>query len=235
MPAALCRRHTVLPIAIEDGVLVVATSNPGNVVAVDDVRAMSGMAVRTVVATHDNLLRAIDRYCRVDGEMEDLSSAFEVPDVVEEDLARAGAIADDDAPIVRFVNLLVTQAITDRASDIHIEPTEHDLRVRYRIDGVLHETQRAPKQIQGGVISRIKILARHRHRRAAQAAGRAHVGHPQRPQDRPARGDAADRVGREDRPADPRQLHARASTCASCRSPTTTSTPTAARTPSPTG
>ncbi len=70
-----------------------------------------------------------------------------------------GDIGDDDAPIVRFVNLLVTQAITDRASDIHIEPSEHDLRVRYRIDGVLHETQRAPKQIQGGVISRVKIMS----------------------------------------------------------------------------
>ncbi|WP_298457787.1 GspE/PulE family protein [uncultured Cellulomonas sp.] len=159
VPAALCRRHDVLPIAVKDGVLVVATSNPGNVVAVDDVRAMAGMTVRPVVATHDDLLRAIDRYCRADGEMEDLSSAFEVLQVVEEDLARAGAVADSEAPIVRFVNLLVTQAITDRASDIHIEPTEHHLRVRYRIDGVLHETQRAPKQIQSGVVSRIKILA----------------------------------------------------------------------------
>jgi type IV pilus assembly protein PilB len=159
VPAALCRRHDVLPIALEDGVLVLATANAGNVVAVDDVRAISGLPVRTVVATHDNLVRAIDRYCRADGEMENLSSAFEVQDVVEEDLARAAAMADEDAPIVRFVNLLVTQAITDRASDIHIEATEHDVRVRYRIDGVLLETQRAPRQIHGGVVSRIKILA----------------------------------------------------------------------------
>jgi type IV pilus assembly protein PilB len=159
VPPAVCRRHDVLPIAVEDGVLVLATSNPGNVVAVDDVRAVAGMPVRTVVATHDDLQRAIERYCRVDGEMEDLSSAFEVPDVVEEPVLRFGAVAGDEAPIVRFVNLLVSQAITDRASDIHIEPTEHDLRVRYRIDGVLHETQRSPKQIQGGVVSRIKIMA----------------------------------------------------------------------------
>ncbi|GMA33821.1 hypothetical protein GCM10025876_39220 [Demequina litorisediminis] len=66
---------------------------------------------------------------------------------------------EDDAPIVRFVNLLITQAIQDRASDIHIEPAERDVRVRYRIDGVLHEMQNAPKAIQGGVISRIKIMA----------------------------------------------------------------------------
>ena len=161
VPGALCRRHIVLPIAIEDGVLVLATANAGNVVAVDDVRTYCGMAVRTVVATHDDLMRAIDRFCRVDGEIENLSSAFEqeLAQQVEDDLARMGEVADDEAPIVRFVNLLVTQAITDRASDIHIEPTERDLRVRYRIDGVLHETQRAVKQIQGGVISRIKIMS----------------------------------------------------------------------------
>jgi type IV pilus assembly protein PilB len=65
----------------------------------------------------------------------------------------------DDAPIVRYVNLLITQAIADRASDIHLEPTEDDLRVRFRIDGVLHEIMRSPKQIASGVISRLKIMA----------------------------------------------------------------------------
>ena len=65
----------------------------------------------------------------------------------------------EDAPIVKFVNLLITQAIQDRASDIHLEPAEHDLRVRFRIDGVLHEVMRSPKSIQSGVISRLKIMA----------------------------------------------------------------------------
>ncbi|MBD8058749.1 Flp pilus assembly complex ATPase component TadA [Cellulomonas sp. JH27-2] len=157
---ALCRKYTVLPIALEGGSVVLATSDPGNVVAVDDVRSASGRQVISVIATHDNLLRAIDRFVRADGEMENLSSAFEEAEVeVEADLSKMAELGDDDAPIVRFVNLLVTQAITDRASDIHIEPSEHDLRVRYRIDGVLHETQRAPKQITGGVISRVKIMS----------------------------------------------------------------------------
>jgi type IV pilus assembly protein PilB len=160
VPAALCRRHVVLPIRIDHGTLILATADPGNVVAVDDVRTMSGLQVLPVVATYDNLARAIDRFCRADGEMEDLSSAFEEEMApAEMDLTRMGDVADEDAPIVRYVNLLVTQAITDRASDIHIEPTEHDLRVRYRIDGVLHEMQRSPKQIQGGVISRVKIMS----------------------------------------------------------------------------
>ena len=160
VPAALCRRYAVLPVGLRDGALVLATADPGNVVAVDDVRTVSGMAVIPVVATYDNVLRAIDRFCRADDEMEDLSQAFQEEQAAPEtDLSRLGDFVDDDAPIVRYVNLLVTQAITDRASDIHIEPTEHDLRVRYRIDGVLHETQRSPKNIQGGVISRVKIMS----------------------------------------------------------------------------
>ncbi|MFF1529295.1 GspE/PulE family protein [Cellulomonas sp. NPDC058312] len=160
VPAALCRRYTVLPVGFQDGALVLATADPGNVVAVDDVRTVSGMAVLPIVATFENLSRAIDRYCRADGEIDDLSSAFEEENRAPEvDLSNMGDVVDDDAPIVRYVNLLVTQAISDRASDIHIEPTEHDLRVRYRIDGVLHEMQRSPKQIQGGVISRVKILS----------------------------------------------------------------------------
>ncbi|MBT0995209.1 Flp pilus assembly complex ATPase component TadA [Cellulomonas sp. DKR-3] len=160
VPGALCRRYTVLPIAIENGVLVLATADPGNVMAVDDVRTVSGLQVLPVISSYDVLVRAIDRFVRADGEMENLSSAFEdAQPEPEADLSRMGDFVDDDAPIVRYVNLLVTQAITDRASDIHIEPTEHDLRVRYRIDGVLHETQRSPKNITGGVVSRVKIMS----------------------------------------------------------------------------
>ncbi|QCB93648.1 GspE/PulE family protein [Cellulomonas shaoxiangyii] len=160
VPAALCRRYSVLPVGMRDGAIVLATADPGNVVAVDDVRTVSRMPVIPVVATYDNVLRAIDRFCRADDEMEGLSSAFEdAAPAPEMDLSRLGGLVDDDAPIVRFVNLLVTQAITDRASDIHIEPNEHDLRVRYRIDGVLHETQRSPKNIIGAVISRVKIMS----------------------------------------------------------------------------
>ena len=80
------------------------------------------------------------------------------PRTEEDDLSKVKEIVED-APIVKYVNLLITQAIQDRASDIHLEPTEHDLRVRFRIDGVLHEVMRSPKAIQSGVISRLKIMA----------------------------------------------------------------------------
>jgi type IV pilus assembly protein PilB len=161
LPGAVCRRYVILPIAIVDGSLVVAMANPGNVLAVDDARAISGMKVTPVVATHDDLIAAIDRHCRADEEIDELASVFEdeQPDFLDTDLSKVGDHLEDDAPIVRFVNILVTQAIQDRASDIHIEPAETDLRVRYRIDGVLHEMQRAPKQIQSGVISRLKIMS----------------------------------------------------------------------------
>ena len=161
LPGALCRRYTVLPLGFQDGAMVLAMANPGNVLALDDARAVSGLPMKAVVATHDDLSVAIDRFCRADDEIDELKSAIEETQAqeIEIDLSRLGDYVEDDAPIVRFVNILVTQAIQDRASDIHIEPTEHDLLVRYRIDGVLHEMQRAPKQIVSGVTSRLKIMS----------------------------------------------------------------------------
>ena len=157
VPAAVCRRHSVLPIGFEDGAIKVAMSNPGNVVAVDDIRTLTGRKVIPVVAAHDDVLAAIDRFCRSDAELETLQGSLESDAEVE--LGEIGDVIEDDAPIVRFVNLLITQAIQDRASDIHLEPSEKDLRIRYRIDGVLHEMQRASKGIQNGVISRLKIMS----------------------------------------------------------------------------
>ncbi|WP_062133624.1 GspE/PulE family protein [Demequina aestuarii] len=159
VPAAVCRRHNALPIAIVDGLLRVAMSNPGNVVAVDDFRTITGMAVTPVVAAHDDVTGAIDRYCRSDAELEDLQEELSENEVNLDDDLLSGSASEDDAPIVRFVNLLISQAVQDRASDIHIEPTEKDLRVRYRIDGVLHEMQHASKAIANGVTSRLKIMS----------------------------------------------------------------------------
>lgn len=159
VPGALCRRYTVLPIGYQNGSIILAMADPGNVLALDDVRQLTRMQVTPVVATHEDLSRALDRFIRADGEMDNLAHQLSEQQVEEIDLSSIGDSVDDDAPIVRYVNLIVTQAITDRASDIHIEPTEHDLRVRYRIDGVLHEMQRSPKSTQAAVTSRVKILS----------------------------------------------------------------------------
>jgi type IV pilus assembly protein PilB len=158
LPAAVCRRHTVLPIGYDEGRLVLAMADPGNVFAVDDVRSMTRMDVRQVVATREDLLAAIDRYCRNDADLDDLGASLVGVDEAEEDLSKLREIVDE-APIVKYVNLLITQAIQDRASDIHIEPGETDVRVRYRIDGVLHEVMRSPRSIQSGVVSRLKIMS----------------------------------------------------------------------------
>jgi type IV pilus assembly protein PilB len=155
----VCRRHTALPIGYDDdGKLLVAMADPGNVFALDDMRSLSGCDVRPVVATRNDVLAAIDRYYRADADLDDLTNAMDLGAEDDEDLSKVKEIVED-APIVKFVNLLITQAIQDRASDIHLEPTERDLRVRYRIDGVLHEVMRSPKAIQSGVISRLKIMA----------------------------------------------------------------------------
>ena len=155
---ALARRYQALPIGWQDDKLVVAMADPSNVFAVDDIRTITGADVRMVVSTRESILAAIDKYHRLDTDAESISaqasSAFEADD----DLASVREVVED-APIVKLVNLLITQAVQDRASDIHIEPAEHDVRIRYRIDGVLHEVMRSPKNIQSGIISRLKIMA----------------------------------------------------------------------------
>jgi type IV pilus assembly protein PilB len=116
------------------------------------------MDVKAVVATRADVVSAIDRFYRSEAELGDLSSSLDVQVDEQEDLSAVTEVTEE-APIVRFVNLLITQAIQDGASDIHLEPTETDLRVRFRIDGVLHEVMRAPRHIRSGVISRLKIMA----------------------------------------------------------------------------
>jgi type IV pilus assembly protein PilB len=152
----VCRRYNALPIGYEDGKLVVAMSDPANVFALDDIRSITGIEVKPVVATKSDVTAAINRYHRADSDLDDLSMVLDQDD--DRELENLKEVVED-APIVKFVNLLITQAINDRASDIHLEPTERELRVRFRIDGVLHEIMRSPKNIQAGVISRLKIMA----------------------------------------------------------------------------
>src|SRR3954454_7068537 len=162
---ALARRYQALPIRWEPSVsgtgqgrLVVAMADPSNVFAIDDIRTITGTDVRTVVATRAGISAAIDKHHRLDSDAEDITAEAASEFEEEEDLSKLGDVVED-APIVRLVNVLITQAVTDRASDIHIEPTERDVRVRYRIDGVLHEVMRSPKNIQSGIVSRLKIMA----------------------------------------------------------------------------
>jgi len=154
----LARRYQALPLGWADGRLVVAMADPSNVFAVDDIRTITGADVRMVVSTRESILAAVDKYHRLDNDAESISAQASSSFEAEDDLTSVREVVED-APIVKLVNLLITQAVQDRASDIHIEPSEHDLGVRYRIDGVLHEVMRPPKNIQSGIISRLKIMA----------------------------------------------------------------------------
>ena len=161
VPPGLCRRHDLLPISLHDDKLIVAMANPGDVFALDDVRAATRQRVDVVVAERSDLRAAINRFLRADGELSEITTVLghESGPSTEHSVVPIAAAQEDDAPIVRFVNLLISQAIQDRASDIHIEPGEYEMAVRYRIDGVLHDMQRAPKNVQNGVISRLKIMS----------------------------------------------------------------------------
>ena len=133
-------------------------ADPANVIAIDDIRSTAKAPVRTVVATRASIEEAINKPHRLDNDVEDVASLALDDSDGHEDLARITQV-NEDAPIVKLANLLIRQAIQDRASDIHVEPTEREVRVRYRIDGVLHEVMRSPKRVQNGLISRLKIMA----------------------------------------------------------------------------
>jgi type IV pilus assembly protein PilB len=157
LSAAICRRHTVLPVGFDGRRLVLAMADPGNVFALDDVRHATGRDVRVVVATRDDLMAAIDRLHRADAGMDDITSAMDDDTAVDDDSPFLRDV--DDSPVVKYVNLIITQAVQDRASDIHVEPGERSLRIRYRIDGVLHEVMESPRSIASGVVSRLKIMS----------------------------------------------------------------------------
>jgi type IV pilus assembly protein PilB len=158
MSASAARRYQAIPIGRRDGRLIVAMADPRNVLAVDDVRATLGEEFTLVMSTAQAIAVAVDRLAGIEGDAESISAeaaeSFDAPD----DLSALKEVVED-APIVKLVNLLISEAVTDRASDIHIEPGEHDVRIRYRIDGVLHERMRLRKSIQQGVVSRLKIMS----------------------------------------------------------------------------
>src|ERR1700742_1645411 len=156
IPLPLVLRHRVLGIALTDDELVVAVSDPGDVVALDDIRATTSLAVRPVVVARSELRKVIDRLQREDTDLGDVAASLRTD---QEPLVSSISPGGDDAPIVRYVNSILDQAIQNRASDIHLEPTEGDLRIRYRIDGVLHEVDVVPRAVQAALISRLKIMS----------------------------------------------------------------------------
>ena len=157
VPKDLATRYILMPVAIVDDQLVVAMADPQNVLALDDLRIITGYDIKPAISTKDDILVAIEEFYKV--AQENTDDEF----IGSEDLdaSELESLTDvtSDAPIVKLVNFIIHKAVTDRASDIHIEPQEKDLRVRFRVDGVLHEVMHSPKSVQASIISRFKIMA----------------------------------------------------------------------------
>jgi type IV pilus assembly protein PilB len=162
IPEATARHHNVIVIGNEDGTPVVAASNPTDVFAMDDLRTIMGRNFTVVVATRSQISSYIGRAFNSGAEAADMAAEASLgfdgtgaPDSGVDDIQTV----TDDAPIVRYVNLLILQALNERASDIHVEPTGSELRIRYRIDGVLHDVSTAPRAISAAVTTRLKVMA----------------------------------------------------------------------------
>jgi len=161
----VCERHRVIPVSRTGASLILAMADPSNLHAIDDVKFLTGYNVEPVVASENAIQKAIERYFAApDISYDDIMEGFdekeiEVADAEDEinslDLTRAA----EDAPVVRLCNAILLNAIKKRASDIHIEPYERSLRVRYRIDGVLHEEMAPPMKLKNAIASRLKIMA----------------------------------------------------------------------------
>jgi len=159
--AKYLRQYRVVPISIEGSVLTVASADPLNTIIADELRQATGLTVKLVVSSPAGILEAIDR--SYDG------AATPLQRIVEGMEDEGGPGGDEDvnhlrdmafeAPVVRLVNLLVENAIAAEASDIHIEPFEDTLRIRYRIDGLLYDQEAPPRRLQAAVTSRIKIMS----------------------------------------------------------------------------
>lgn len=165
LPINFAKRYQLLPIGVDGDIVTVATADPSNFGPLDDVRLLLRKSVRVLVAPGPIVEAAINRaYDQASGtasqvleELDEERLDLEVADLdVTKDLIEAN---EDEAPIIRLVNSLLVQAVKDRASDIHIEPFERDLKVRFRIDGILYDILSPPKRFQPIIISRVKIMA----------------------------------------------------------------------------
>ncbi len=170
IPADVARKYQFIPVSKTGATLTVAMSDPTNVFAMDDITFITGYRVEPVVASEEALREAIDKYygtthaIELKKVMEDLSTVEEASlEVLEEeeelDIASLESGADE-APVVRLVNLILTDAIKRGASDIHVEPYEKTYRVRFRIDGILYEIMNPPMKLKDAISSRIKILSK---------------------------------------------------------------------------
>ena len=159
LPRAVAQRHLVLPIARDDnGRITIACADPTNIVAIDDVKVYAGIGdVRIVVASESQLRDVIARMWSLSEDSADVAMMLEDFDEVDEEPDAGNGYVD--APTVRLVNSILADAIRARASDIHVEPQATEVRIRYRVDGLLRDVMTAPRAAAPGIVSRIKVIS----------------------------------------------------------------------------
>ena len=164
VPAEVVQKYQLVPVNRAGSTLIIAMADPSNIFAIDDIKFMTGYNVEVVVAAEASIKTAIDKYYDqsssfddVMGDMDDID--LEVVDDDDEIDTSELERSTEDAPVVKLVNLILTDAIKKGASDIHVEPYEKSFRVRYRIDGVLHEVMKPPLKLKNALTSRIKIMS----------------------------------------------------------------------------
>jgi len=156
IPEHISRRYKLVPLKIEGDKIVVGMSNPVNIYALDDVRIITGREVEPALVSETQIEKALDKIYTIQTGIEQTLLDIGSP---EEETEPAVEILEDEAPVVRLVNLTITQAVQEGASDIHIEPRENEVKVRFRVDGVLHDVMSPPKRIFPTLVARIKILS----------------------------------------------------------------------------
>jgi type IV pilus assembly protein PilB len=155
LPERIARMRRIIPLGYRDDKLLLAMADPLDVEAIDDMRLRARADVVPVVATESEIRYAVAKYMASQDAFQDVVAAMAGQEDEIDDRVAVG----DDVPVVRLVNQILREAVADGASDIHFEPGELDVRVRYRVDGVMHEVMRLPKTTRAGVTSRIKIMA----------------------------------------------------------------------------
>jgi type IV pilus assembly protein PilB len=164
VPAEVVQKYQLIPVNRAGSTLIVAMADPSNIFAIDDIKFMTGYNVEVVVSAEASIKTAIDKYYDQSASFDDVMGDLDDIDlevIDEDDQIDTGDLekASEDAPVVKLVNLILTDAIKKQASDIHVEPYEKSFRVRYRIDGVLHEVMKPPLKLKNALTSRIKIMS----------------------------------------------------------------------------
>ncbi|MCX5668070.1 MAG: ATPase, T2SS/T4P/T4SS family, partial [Candidatus Omnitrophica bacterium] len=173
IPKKMAKRYQIVPISKMGNTLVVAMVDPLNIFAIDDIKAVTGFNISPIITADEDIKEAISQYYEentytaIEKIVDDMKGTVDI-NVIEEissqDFESVSQIAQhenitQDAPVVKILNLILTEALNYRSSDILIEPLEHEVRVRYRVDGILQDSKRPPKALHNSIVSRLKVMA----------------------------------------------------------------------------